>query len=450
MRLKEDKRENSWLSQRAGAGLMAGVLLVASLLAWCLFSHLPLRLARPSPTTTPTLTVAQATATLGAEEFSTPTSTLPPTTLLPGETSTPTSPPVWPIPPGTGFDYGIQIDPHFGNLEGLMAQIEDLRFHWVRLQVRWYWIEPTKGEFSWEATDQWVKAANAAGIKVLFSVVGSPQWAAIGSSTEGPPANNEDFGDFMAAMAARYSGEPGSVGRVDAYEIWNEQNLRREWDSPRGLKAADYVSLLRVAYSRIKMVDPTIIVVSGAPTPVGWTGSDNVDDFQYLREMYQAGPKNCCDAVGVHPSGFANPPDMLYTGGDPDPNRTHDDNRQFYFLNTVEGYHEIMAQFGDGSKKLWATEFGWASVDGLGVSPVSGYEYAADNTEAEQGQYIVGAYQIGRQKGYMGAMFLWNLNYGVTSGASDEKAAFGILRPDGSPRPAYQVLKNGRIDGTLP
>jgi len=465
MRFKWPKRiENNWLGLRVGALFTIAALLVGSLLGLCLFPHLPIRLAKATPTPSP----IQPTATLEALEFPTPTvegETITPTPLAetptpsletptpspaggPTPTPTPTSV-TYPPVPGTGFDYGIQIDPFSGNLGGLMGQIGDLRFRWVRLQVRWYWIEPSKGQFSW-VTDDWVRATNAAGIKVLFSVLGSPAWATIGPSTEGPPANNNDFGDFMAAMAARYSGNPGSVGRVDAYEIWNEQNLSREWSSPRGLRADDYVALLRVAYNRIKAVDPSIIVVAGAPTPVGWTGPDNVDDFAYLRQMYQAGLKNYCDAVGVHPSGFANPPDMRYTGGDPDPDRSHDDNRQFYFLNTIEGYHNIMAQFGDGGKKLWATEFGWASVDGLGVSPVPGYEYAADNTEAEQADYIVRAYQIGRQKGYMGVMLLWNLNFGVTSGASDEKAAFGILRPDGTLRPAYQALKNARLDGTLP
>ena len=439
-----------------GALFIIAALLVGSLLAFFLFPNLPIRLARARPTAT--LEALQFRTPTVEEEAVTPTSQPGTPTSLETPISSPTvSGPTtptptsvtYPLPSGTGFDYGIQIDPFAGNLDGLMGQIKDLRFRWVRFQVRWYWIEPSKGQFSW-VTDDWVKAANAAGIKVLFSVVGSPEWAAIGASTEGPPANNNDFGDFMAAMAAHYSGKAGSVGRVHAYEIWNEQNLSREWSSPRGLRADDYVALLRVAYNRIKAVDPSIIVVAGAPTPVGWTGPDNVDDFVYLRQMYQAGLKNYCDTVGVHPSGFANPPDMRYPGGDPDPNRSHDDNRQFYFLNTIDGYHDIMAQFGDGAKKLWGTEFGWASVDGLGVPPAPGYEYAGDNTEATQLDYIIRAYQISRQKGYMGVMFLWNLNFGVTSGASDEKAAFGILRPDGTLRPVYHALKDARLDGTLP
>jgi hypothetical protein len=39
-------------------------------------------------------------------------------------------------------------------------------------------------------------------------------------------------------------------------------------------------------------------------------------------------------------------------------------------------------------------------------------------------------------------MFVWNLNFAPVSGAGDEKAAFGLLRADWSPRPAYEALRD--------
>ncbi len=68
-------------------------------------------------------------------------------------------------------------------------------------------------------------------------------------------------------------------------------------------------------------------------------------------------------------------------------------------------------------------------------------EYAAQNTEGEQAQFLVRAYQMGRSWGWVGPMFLWNLNFGPVAGAADE-AAFGIVRPDWSPRPAYDALRD--------
>jgi len=37
-------------------------------------------------------------------------------------------------------------------------------------------------------------------------------------------------------------------------------------------------------------------------------------------------------------------------------------------------------------------------------------------------------------------MFVWVLDAGVEQGGENEQAKFGILRPDGSTRPAYNAL----------
>ena len=52
--------------------------------------------------------------------------------------------------------------------------------------------------------------------------------------------------------------------------------------------------------------------------------------------------------------------------------------------------------------------------------------------------YLNEAYQQAKQWGWVGTMFLWNLDYGVTA-AGTELANFGILTP-GGPVPAYHSL----------
>jgi hypothetical protein len=39
-------------------------------------------------------------------------------------------------------------------------------------------------------------------------------------------------------------------------------------------------------------------------------------------------------------------------------------------------------------------------------------------------------------------MFLWNLNFAPVAGKQDEKAAFGIVRHNWSPRPAFAALRD--------
>jgi spore germination protein YaaH len=343
--------------------------------------------------------------------------------------------PAAPAPRGTGFGYGVQAHA-FNDLSKIVNSINDLGFGWLKQQLRWEHTEGQKGKYGWDGLDRIVDACNAGGVKVMFSVVAAPSWSRGGKSGIGPPDNYQDFYDFMGALASHYK------GRVHAYEIWNEQNLRREWEGAP-LSASDYVRLLAGAYRAIKAVDPNAIVVSGAPTPTGINdGSWAIDDRTYLQQMYNAGLKNYCDAVGAHPSGYANPPDVYYTGGDFDPGRGYDDHPSFFFRNTMEDYYRIMAANGDGGKRIWATEFGWPTTSGMGVGPSPGYEFSENINEQQQADYIVRAYTWSRSWGHAGVMFLWNLNFWPTTGPQNEMAKYGIVRGDWSPRPAYTALKN--------
>ena len=342
---------------------------------------------------------------------------------------------------GPGFDYGIQgdaiTDSDHGRLFGFVQQIG---FRWFKQQVEWFRYNPAPGQYDWGPLDRIADSAHAAGVKVLFSVVKAPQWARPpGDTDQGPPADPAAYAEFVKAMASHFK------GRVQAYEVWNEQNLYYEWGGlGNKLNAGKYVQLLKAAYPAIKSADPSATVISGALTPTGYNdGNIAIDDRVYLEQMYQAGLKNYCDAVGAHPSGYNNPPDATWqTYVDASASFNAKGHPSWFFRGTLESYRNTMLKYGDGSKRIWVTEFGWASVDGLRVAPARGYEYAADNTEAEQAQFISRAYQVAKGWGWVGPMFLWNLNFGCICGPQDEKAAFGILRPDGSPRQAFAALAN--------
>jgi hypothetical protein len=333
-----------------------------------------------------------------------------------------------------GFGYGIQ--PHaLSGLPQVTSSVSDLGLGWLKQQVRWQDIEPTKGDYDWSGLDAIADACSTQQIRVMFTVVAAPAWARSGKSGVGPPDDYQDFYDFVGAMAAHFK------GRVHAYEIWNEQNLSREWEGAP-LSAADYVRLLQGAYLAIKAIDPGASVVSGAPTPTAiddgvWAIADRV----YLQAMYDAGLKEYCDAVGAHPLGFANPPDVYYTGGDYDPARKYDDHPTYFFRNTMQDYYSIVLANDDGQKRIWATEFGWGTVDGMGVDPSPGYEFTADIDEAQQADYIVRAYTWSHDWGHAGVMFLWNLNSWPVAGPYNEMAKYSIVREDWSPRPAYVALK---------
>jgi spore germination protein YaaH len=388
-----------------------------------------LLVATPTPTPTPT-PIPTPTPTLAPP---TPTPTPKP---APKPAEQPASAPKPQVASAVGnlpFDYGIQVDPR-GNKAANIGHIQNLGFHWVKLQMPWKDVEPSPGNYQWGTWDDVIGAYSGAGIKVMLSIPKAPDWARPAGddrSVEGPPADYNTFARFLGEVTQRYK------GRVQAIEVWNEQNLWYEGGgSP--MPPANYVAMLSAAYQGIKAADPNMIVVSGAPTPAGDVGGRAIDDINYLSAMYAAGLKNVSDAIGAHPSGYNCPADGDWqTITDPTASfRGPFDNRHhsWCFRGTMEGYRNVMVANGDNAKTIWATEFGWA----VSSNPQVGYEYARDNTLQEQAQWIVQAYQQAKSWGWAGTMFLWNLDYGVTA-AGTELANFALLTP-GGPVPAYAAL----------
>jgi hypothetical protein len=376
------------------------------------------------------------------------TPTAEPTAIPP--TPTPAAPPT--VAPETEevFGYGIAINgTGGGDINYWMGQVESLGMGWIKQQVEWARFEGNPGQMDWSGYDAVVDAANQRGIKVMLSVVDAPHWARtyFDDNVEGgPPDDLTLVADFLGRMVDRYQ------GRIHAVEVWNEQNLDREWDTAEGVNAERYVEMLRLAYQAIKSRDPNIIVISGALSPVGASATDPnnparvvyMDDFDYFDEMVAAGFLNYCDCVGVHHNGINMPPDVAWNEGYNDPEaqfRGPFDNpdHSWSFKSTLWGYHDRVVAAGS-DKPLCVTEFGWGTAEGFDGYP-PGFEFALDNTLAEQAQWDVEAFQLMRQWGFVRLAFLWNLNYSQLGwGPEDPNAPYALIDFQGVARPAYGAI----------
>ncbi len=398
---------------------------IASSLAAC---------ASPTPTPTPpppsssraTPAAQAATPTAGAKPAATPAAASTPTgTRVPENLQAMSSP-----------DYAAQVF-----LWGNAASDRDLNLakdaglRWVKQSFEWRYIEPhVKGQYDWGEPDRVVAAVNGAGLKLVARIDNQPEWVRADKvfPVVGPPDKLSDFTDFLSAVATRYK------GKIQAYQIWNEPNLAREWgNKPPDAKA--YTEMLKAAYQTIKAADPDAVVISAGLAPTTASGAIATPDVEYLKQMYKAGLKGNVDMVGVHAAGYKAPPETSPddTAKNPAYNHGEGANGRIYCFRHVEDLRQVMVDNGDAGRRVAVLEMGWTSD----TRPNSPYKWHSV-TEDEKADYLVRAFQFAKQSwqpwiGVMSVIYIASPFW--TKDA--EQYYWAITNPDGTTRPAYTALK---------
>jgi hypothetical protein len=346
-------------------------------------------------------------------------------------------------------DYGMQAflwwRPEVAQRD--LELIRDAGFNWVKQSFAWREIEGTgKGQFDWSISDRIVDQVESVGdLHVIARLDSEPTWASgqeypnDQNVTMGPPRNLQDYADFCGAVASRYR------GRIAAYQVWNEPNLKREWGDAAP-DPAGYVDLLEACYRAIKTADPSALVISAGLAPT--TRSDNVamPDTEFLRRMYAAGAQPYFDALGAHGAGYKSPPEKdpgevaadpeYYNRGDPN---CPGEACRIYCFRHVEDLRQVMVDNGDGDKQVVVLEFGWT----IDPRPDSPYAWHAV-TEEQQADYFLRAYQYAKEHwqpwiGVMSLIYMPNVDWTE----EDEQYWWSIAIPNYPqfyPRKAYRDL----------
>ena len=179
-------------------------------------------------------------------------------------------------------------------------------------------MNPNDPAYDWSVYDRTVTFAANNGIKVVFSIVGTPPWANGAAGLNVAPRNALDLERFATAAARRYSGTfTGRDGRtlppVRSWLAWNEPNnpafLRPQYRTVEGKfviqSAIDYAKICNAV---VKGVRKTTIGASKVACGVtGPRGNNNpnssrpaVSPLPFLRAMKKAGAKGF-DAYAHHP-----------------------------------------------------------------------------------------------------------------------------------------------------
>jgi hypothetical protein len=333
------------------------------------------------------------------------------------------------VSPAGAAEVGINVaatSGDFFNSAQVDAAIRASHPAWVRVFIGWDGIEPQQGVYNTAEIQNYQRffAALPAGTKIDVDVEGTPPWAAAGSTDiRTPPVDAADYGAFMNYLVNAFG------GRVNAWEIWNEEDSSAWWNGT----PAQYVELLKAAYPAVKSADPKATVIVG-----GLTGNDG----PYLSELYADGAQGSFDAVGVHTDTGCNvtaPTVFEYNLG------THTVN-QYFFLGFTS-IHAVMVAAGDGSKPVYMTELGWSSTSAECQTGHWAGQKLAGVTEPTQAAYLQQAYHCLAQPEYSyvkAAMWFELFNNGGTSAPLDN---FGLLNQDLSPKPAFDAFTQESLHG---
>jgi LysM repeat protein len=321
--------------------------------------------------------------------------TTPTTPTTPGQPVPTTIPSTTPI---GSFELGGQVDGF--SYPDLMRQA---KMTWVKRQVRYSLGDAPDG------TAGAINQAHSQGFRILLSVVG----------------NSGQLGSGGAGYMDQYAGFVAGLARLgpDAIEVWNEQNLDREW--PQGqINPVTYTQLLQKSYTAIKGANASVMVISGAPAPTGAEGAFGVDrvwnDDRYIRGMASAGAASYMDCIGVHYNEGIVSPDQ--TSGDP----RGDNYYTRYYWGMVNTY---WGAFG-GAKPLCFTELGYVTPEGLSGPLPAGFAWGQNTTVAQQSQWLGRAAQLSRSSGKVRLLIVWNVDFSAYG--DDPLAGYAIVRPGAS------------------
>ena len=332
-----------------------------------------------------------------------------------------------------GYGFNVQMWDFSQDGKNLTAGlVKQAGFTWMKHQVEWDAVETAPGQFNWSQLDAIVNTGNQNGLKIMLSVQHAPPFYRSASSGL-TPSDPSKFQTFMQTLASRYA------GKVQAYEIWNEENLSREM-GVGNIDPVNYLPLLEAGYKGVKAGDSNALALLGAPSPTGANiPGQSTDDLTYLKQLYAINNgevKQFYDALSAHPSGFSNPPDCTPATPQCSLSGGYNNDDSFFAFTRVSEYHDLMTQQGESGKKIWFSEFGYCS----NTTPPQGYEYCSSIDEQTQAKFLVQAYQTARSLDYVAGMMQWNLNMQLAVPQNDEKWGFGVIRSDWSARPAYSAL----------
>jgi polysaccharide biosynthesis protein PslG len=276
---------------------------------------------------------------------------------------------------------------HSGDLTGAGAAE-------ARVPVRWYGMEPKPRDYQWQKLDPIVNAIRADGVRPLIVPLCAPDWARHPDDTGScaRPKYPSTYARFLAAVAKRY---PDA-----ALEAWNEPNLRGYYGdfTPR-----TYSDLLRKSITAVRRVDPNRTVLSAG---LAWGTGPDVDSYNWQRKIGEQ-TADLSYEVSIHLFPWI-------------PGKTTPDAAVSWSLDWLAYVRSVMP-----GRSVWVTEMGQPSY------------VAGENGQANVLSALV---QALADNGVIHIMVHKLYDQCNVSPPNPYEDTYGVIRCDGTRKPAYYVL----------
>ena len=315
-------------------------------------------------------------------------------------------------------------DPRFGAVEAFRdpQAASDLNLGWERMLFYWSELKRNGPDDAWNiyhVPDGWLDDARKHGREVIGVIESTPPWATDGHAGGGVPRGlylpiddaNNLWAGFVRELVSRYA------GIVNHWVIWNEPDIEPPDDGVQfDGSVADYYQLVKVAYLVAKQANPNAVI--------HLAGLTYHHDVVHKRVPYL---QRFLDEAKQDPTAPAN--------------HFYFDVATLHIYFNVDSVYDITQTFfgilrrNGLSKPIWINETN-AAPSNDPQNPWTAPLFITDLDQ--QANFIVQAFAIGLAAGAERvAVYKLSDSPPYPPGFP----AFGLVRADGSRRPAYDALK---------
>lgn len=274
----------------------------------------------------------------------------------------------------------------------IMQMLKTIDARYIRDSYEWSWVEHSKGKFEIDNDFlNYISALNSNNIKPILALCyGNKLYASDNNAGPNTKEQIEAFARYVSYLVSALK------GKVYAWEIWNEPDLKNVWLPQPDIK--QYTDLVKEVAPIIKKLDPQALVVAG---------STSTPDGKFLYGLNQPEILANIDVISFHWYNLSAPDKV-------------DKN-----LSPVEFFIGKVKQFG---KIAWITEMGYpTSLDSEGV------------TEAQQAEFLTRDLKLAQKMG-VDLCIIYDLQDDGPDPRNREHR-FGLFHADDTPKPVVDRLK---------